>query len=132
MDTSAIDKALIVIRPLIPQAIVDENSSEGEAFQNLTLRPILKLLNNTLLLSTQAGIIRMNKQFARLSKINKATQLKIFLHKNQQIKAILQGHVVGLMSSKELMYYHLNFTETNKRIQQMIETRIFDQLDFFD
>ena len=132
METSAIDKALIAIRPLIPQAIVDENSSEGEAFQNLTLRPILKLLNNTLLLSTQAGIIRMNKQFARLSKTEKATQLKIFLHKNQQIKAILQGHVVGLMSSKELMYYHLNFTETNKRIQQMIETRIFDQLDFFD
>ena len=132
METSAIDKALIAIRPLIPQAIVDENSSEGEAFQNLTLRPILKLLNNTLLLSTQAGIIRMNKQFARLSKINKATQLKIFLHKNQQIKAILQGHVVGLMSSKELMYYHLNFTETNKRIQQMLEVRIFDQLDFFD
>ncbi|MFD1552550.1 hypothetical protein DNU06_15730 [Putridiphycobacter roseus] len=131
MDQSTINDLLIALRPAIPQAVVSSATNEAEAFQNNTLRPVLKFLNHTILSTVQAGILRVNKQFTTLSPTKQVAQIKMYLNKNQQVKAILQGHVVGLLTSDELKYYHTEFSNTNKRIQQMLETRVLDQMEFF-
>lgn len=126
------EKLLLSLRPLIPQATIDDITSKNETFQNLTLRPIIKLLNDSILMTTKATLYQFNKNFGNLPFDKKLDGLRTFLEKNQKIRYNLCGMVAGFMTSAELETYFQTSSEYNKRILQMVEQRVVDHIEYFN
>ena len=114
------------ILKLRPEIITDltKTSLFEESFQNLTLRPILKLQNELILKLT-------NKHLAKfiLDK-SKEESIKIIETRlaEQVIKQQLIGLTIGLFTTEEFEYYLLNQSSINKRISQLIIQRVCSQI----
>ena len=126
------EKLLLSLRPLIPQATIDDITSKNETFQNLTLRPIIKLLNDSILMTTKATLYQFNKNFGNLPFDKKLDGLRTFLEKNQKIRYNLCGMVAGFMTSAELETYFQTSSEYNKIILQMVEQRVVYHIEYFN
>ncbi|MDX1350718.1 MAG: glyoxalase [Putridiphycobacter sp.] len=127
----SINHQLLAMRPIIPQATINDQTSANEIFQNQTLRPIIKLLNTTILSSIKNQLRQFNSQFGQLTREKKIDTLRTFIEKNQSIRHFLCGMVVGQMTTEELLTYLESTSGLNKRILQMIAQRAIDHLDFF-
>ncbi len=131
MDSNQ-EMAFLSLRPTILNATTNEHTGDTESFQNKTLRPIIKLLNYSILLTVKNHIIIFKKNFLDFEEEEKILELKMFLKKNQKIRTFLCGMITGFMTSSELEKYYLEPSEYNKRLIQMIEQRVIDHLSFFE
>ena len=122
---------LLALRTLIPQAEVNPNTSASEAFQNQTLRPIIKFLNLHILSLIKHQLSAYGKDFVTIGEAKKIEKIRTFLDKNQKIRYNLCGLIMGLMTEREIDIYLQSSNEYNKRIIQMIEQRTIDHIDYF-
>ena len=121
------NEKLIAIRPKII-LILEENKNTIETFMHHTLRPVLKFQHNILVTS-----IRQAPHFVHLklkegrNKKNREL-LKSFLQKNNTLRSLLNGLVIGLFTESEFNCYLENKTALNKRISEMIITRFLSEV----
>lgn len=121
---------IVKLRPFIESIETKNKSSESEAFQNLVLRPILKLQNDVLI-----SLIKENNHYISLLKdinsdLDSLTSIKLFLNNETQLKHTITGVIIGLFTLLELDFYTKNSKELNKRITQMVAQRFFDNKNF--
>jgi hypothetical protein len=115
------------LRPEIPSAETTF-SKEIETFQNAVLRPILKFQHAWLM-----TFIEANQQF-NLLRLKQQTNSQLqsfildFIGKQNALKNVLIGSIIGLLTDEELCYFSMNQAELSKRIHQMICQRIYDTL----
>ena len=125
MDRDTLIKAL---RPAIPKAEVGPNISEKEAFQNLTLRPIIKFQHD-LLINLFRGYLSHHKTgFYALEESAKKTLIQNRLQKDQHLKNQVKGCVFGLFTAQEMEVYGEFEASLGKRICQMVAQRLCDSL----
>ena len=74
---------------------------------------------------------RYHKHFDQLATEKKQDELTIFLTKNQHIRTLLIGMIIGHMTSNELSNYQNDTSEYHKRALQMIAQRVSDHIDYF-
>lgn len=113
------DKLISEIRPTLDLAT--HNSSDIEAFQNTTLRPILKL-QNTITSKLLHGSANFQKVIQKIDESNEKEFRKTvsqFVNTNVVFKNRLLGMIIGLMTEEEYDFYDMNSTELNKRIINM-------------
>lgn len=113
------DKLISEIRPTLDLAT--DNSSDIEAFQNTTLRPILKL-QNTITSKLLHGSANFQKVIQKIDESNEKEFRKTvsqFVNTNVVFKNRLLGMIIGLMTEEEYDFYDMNSTELNKRIINM-------------
>jgi len=103
---------LLNIRPAIPEAKVNEHTSPEERFQNLTLRPIIKLQHSLLIEIFKQHIARTKTKFSELSD-------------HQRVSFIEQTFN---MTVEEYQVYAQNTNAFNKRITHMLAQRIKDSI----
>lgn len=121
------DQKLIDIRPEIP-SITLGNSGVVESFQNVTLRPIIKLQHDILM-----GITKKENTF-QLAVVNASDRdnyrnlVGIWMQKRSKVKNQLIGIVLGIMTIEEHEEYLLHHQEYNRRIIQILVNRIADTL----
>jgi oligoribonuclease NrnB/cAMP/cGMP phosphodiesterase (DHH superfamily) len=122
------DVNLIKLRPQL--GIDTKASTPIETFQNVTLRPILKLQHDTSML-----ILTESKHFNQiLQKVNRSEYdlltefIKNYVTKDIRFRYTIIGSVVGMMTQEELQYYTENSSEVNKRIMSMQIKRYADTL----
>ena len=118
------DELMKHIRPRLVLDITD--AKPMEAFQNETLRPILKLQNEV----TQA-LLRNHKnykpeQWSFDTRQQYETYLSKYMQTNIDFKNQLIGVVVGLFTVKEMLQYKSQAKELNRRILQMQLKRYVD------
>ncbi|MES2381977.1 MAG: hypothetical protein V4538_13100 [Bacteroidota bacterium] len=99
-------------------------SLDEEAFQNNTLRPILKFQNEIILAIVS---IEINDRTIPSLQQEKLDFIKIILQ-NNTIKQRLLGMIVALFTKEEFSFYKLHDTAINKRISQLLVKRLADQL----
>ncbi|WP_119845106.1 hypothetical protein [Reichenbachiella sp. MSK19-1] len=121
------DQDIVDLRPELPQATTGR-SGEVERFQNGIIRPIIKLQHELII-----ALVQKEKTFELgvLQAKNKSEYRNlagIWLQKRPKIKNQLLGVVIAMMTIEELTGYHLHYTEYNKRILQIIVTRVADTL----
>lgn len=118
------NKALLELRPTINIQAADK---EIEAFQNETLRPILKFQNNLTL-----QLLKSNKYFdpsqVQQAKEKLEAHLSALLQKDKAFRNQLLGTVLGLMTNHEIEIYTKDKKEYHKRIVNMQLVRYVDQL----
>ena len=98
-----------------------------ENFQNQTLRPILKLQNETYLALFQTYTVRQKTDFNALSRDKKRIFIEQSLQKDLVLKNTFIGITLGIMTMEELEIYILESKEYNRRIITMLMERIKSQ-----
>ncbi len=107
---------------------INYQSSDEEIFQNKTLRPILKLQNELILLAFQSYLDQNKILFTSFSLDKKMKTIESILLKDAQFRNLLKGFVLGLFTLEEYSIYSKNKSELNKRIRTMLIERLQSQL----
>lgn len=116
---------LVALRPIIDTARTSD-VSPIEHFQNETLRPIIKFQHDVLI-----ALVKSQPKFEDLL-IKKGTnqqfhdKIRTFLVKQPHLKHVLNGMVIGMFTTEELVTFTKHATDFNKRISGMITQRIAD------
>jgi catechol 2,3-dioxygenase-like lactoylglutathione lyase family enzyme len=125
-DTASRDDWLRQIRPRL-----DLNTSESrpvERFQNETLRPILKLLNPTILRLVAARLARYGVGFGDMDRDDQRARLRNLIKEDEGLKRTLFGAVVGHLAEDELGTYFEYEDEVRRRTVPMLLSRAQDQM----
>lgn len=115
------------MRPLISNALT-ENSKPVEVFQNEVLRPVIKMQHEIIIAyirSLEQFKVIINKKGART---DFQSRVHTFISKQQDIKNLLTGMILGMLTEQEFSFYRDHQNDINKRISQMISQRISDTL----
>lgn len=111
-------------RPVIPNAIILEKTKELEIFQNVTLRPIIKSLNDLLVVHFYNYTCIKRMDMANAISIEKHTFITNTFLKDNQFKNEIKGFVIGHFSIEEYDFYKNSTKEINKRILGIVKQRI--------
>ena len=121
------EKQLKNILPLIEGN--KPTDSPNEAFQNDTLRPVLKFQNDLIIQYFENFIAENKIDFALLKYSHKITKVHDLFKTNIQFKQFYLGLIVGYFTKADFVFYSLNKKEVNKRIIAMLIERICSQIE---
>ncbi len=119
---------LLRIRPEIKKHHMFDTMSNDERFQNTTIRPILKLQQPLLV---EAFINYANKHkgvFYELSIEKRLQYIETAICKDQKFRNSLKGMLIGQFTVKEYQYYITNSSKLNKRMMNLVISRLQDQI----
>ena len=121
----------ITLKSLLPEIHFEakETMSEGELFQNKTLRPILKFQSAGLCRLTLIYCFQMNPGFGALSGAKKRKMVSDLLSGNQALRNQLTGMIVSFFDKSDWDFYDSRQKDINKRIQNMILVRVLDKFE---
>ena len=118
------------LRPTI-KGLITENNGVEEKFQNLTLRPIIKMQHDLLLAYFKAYFLAKKCKFNELSELKKIAFIESAFQKDNAFKAELRGIVLGQFTVEEFEVYINAKSDYNKRILSMIKQRLESVLVYF-
>lgn len=121
------DLALVALRPQITTEPAAENSAE--AFQNQTLRPILKLHNDLFDTLFQSYLVKRKQggpdgKFARITRPEQVAYIDHTIRTDQKFKNLLVGTIVGHFTASELTAFLADEAELTRRMVGMIIDRL--------
>ncbi len=103
--------------------------SPNEAFQNETLRPILKFQNELIIQYFEHFIVENKIEFSLLKYSHKITKVHDLFKTNIQFKQFYLGFIVAYFTADEFNFYTQNKKEVNKRIIALLIERICSQIE---
>lgn len=115
-------------RSLRPRLDTEPTSQPAEAFQNDTLRPVLKLQHEHLLAVFQHFLIKRKVDLSKLPAARRAEKIAELLTRDNRLRGLLFGLVVGLFEGKEVAYYLQNEREVNQRLTSLLTQRLLSVL----
>ena len=115
---------MLKIRPVIKVETKPENQLAMELFQNKTLRPIIKMQHDLLLILFFQRMKNSSIKWEELKNHQKIEVVKKQISFNMQFKNLILGSIIGQLNQSELSNYLLSTKEYNKRIIQMVTQRI--------
>ena len=123
---------LLRIRPEIKKIQHFDQMGEQERFQNQTLRPILKLQNPLFIVVFRNYIEKHKGVFYDLSTEKRLAYIENAIFKDQKFRNALKGMVIGQFTVSEYEKYTQQSSALNKRMMQMVMTRLQDQIQLFE
>jgi len=123
------NEELLKLRPKIKSIQQDLNTSDLEQFQNVKLRPILKLQHEILLALFQSSWSRNKVPFAELKAEEKRTKLDQLFQKDLSFKNQSIGAVIGMLTVDEYTVYTKDTSAHNRRIITMLKQRILSTFE---
>ncbi|MBU2946414.1 glyoxalase [Zobellia uliginosa] len=123
---------LLSIRPEITSAKITDGMSDNERFQNLTLRPILKLQNFMFVAVFKNYIAKHKNSFYELSLEKRFEFIENAIQKDIKFRNSLKGIVIGQFTVEEYETYIKNSSALNKRMMNMVIDRLKDQIQLFE
>ncbi len=126
------DEYLVALRPEIPGMRIHENMSEGERFQNQTLRPIAKLQND-LLIEVFRNYIRKHKNvFHGLTAPKRIDYIENAVNRDQKFRNSLKGIIIGQFTLPEYETYIQNSSALNKRMMNLVRERMISNIQLLE
>jgi cytochrome P450 len=124
--TSMTDKKSI--RPEIRKLGDPAGKSPEEKFQNETLRPILKLQHDLIILFFKNHLARRKVDIATLSPAEKSELLTNLFGNDNRFKTELRGLIIGHFTPEEYSGYQNMAPEMNRRILAMAKQRLLSAI----
>lgn len=112
--------------------VVTEQSSKEERFQNVTIRPILKLQNDLFVDVFKNYISKYKNDFYSYSTEKKLQFIENSIQKDIKFRNSLKGMVIGLFTINEYEEYIKNSSNLNKRMMNMLIERLKSNILLFD
>ena len=121
------DDLILSIRGGVIGSITSESSAE-EKFQNQTLRPILKIQNDLLLLVFKNYITKQKVDFSSLSPEKKMQFIENAIQRDIKFRNSLKGMIIGFFTLSEYETYIQNSSNLNKRMMNLLIERYKSQI----
>ena len=112
-------------RPELP-GLIKPNITPVEEFQNLVIRPIIKMQHNLIVAFYKQNLLKRKIDFSVINIEKKKSIIKNNVQKDISFKKLLLGSILGHFTIKEYNTYLINASEYNRRIINIITTRLQD------
>jgi|AntRauTorckE5430_2_1112549.scaffolds.fasta_scaffold00335_9 hypothetical protein len=115
------DPSRLALRPtldLVPA------TSPAEQFQNDTLRPLMKLQHDHLLAVFRSFLTKRKVKLDQLPATDRFAKIKELVTRDNRLRGLLFGVVIGMLTTDELTYYLANESEANRRITNLTVERM--------
>lgn len=123
---------LIALRPTIQGMHVDDNMSDEERFQNITLRPIAKFQNDLLVAIFKNYINKHKNVFYGLTAQKRIEYIENAVNRDQRFRSTLKGIFTGLFTMTEFENYITNSSALNKRMMNLVRERLISNIQLFE
>ena len=107
-------------------------STTEESFQNIVLRPILKLQNDLFVALFINYVDKNTSGFYSKTIDVKLTVLENVIQKDIQFRNVMKGIIIGLFTADEYVIYAKNSSNINKRMMSMLAERLKSQVHLFE
>jgi len=107
-------------------------SSIEEAFQNKTLRPILKLQNDLFIAVFINYAVKQKNVFFSLTPDKKMAYIENVIQRDIKFRNSLKGIIIGLFTVDEYNEYIQNSSNLNKRMMNMLIERLKSQVQLIE
>lgn len=119
------DLGLLALRPDI-----DTQPASGvAAFLHETLRPVLKLQNDTLLTLVAADVSKRVRGFEGFAPADQQRKLLELLRRDSRLKRVVLGVVFGMLTAEELAFALAHESEVRRRIVTLVAERVASQTE---
>lgn len=119
------------IRPIITTALVNEDMTSDECFQNATLRPVIKMQNHLLIVVFKNYITKRKNVFYDLSLPKQITYIENAIHKDMKFRNSVKGMIIGQFTVEEYDIYIQNSSALNKRMMNIVKERLLSNIQLF-
>jgi len=128
MSVSRPDAMLLALRPVIATdtSVSDAPHTPGY-FLHHTLRPVLKLQNELLLVVVADFVRDHHVPLATAAAPDQQRLLAELLTRNIKLRYTVVGLITGLFTTEELATYHQHRPELNRRLLELATRRVQDQ-----
>jgi len=123
------DELLLSLRTSIQKAKITKGISPEEAFQNITLRPIIKAQHNVLVWSFKRYIQKFGKVYNNYTNPQRIKFIQDALTKNIAYKNVVNGMIIGQFTSTERLQYESIAKDIDRRILGIVKQRILDSME---
>ena len=114
-------------RPVL-ENLIQKNTTKVEIFQNKTLRPIIKMQHNIIILFFKNCLLNRKTDVTELSEKELIKTINNFFSKDIKFKNQLLGLIIGHFSEIEFQSYLEDYSEINRRIIQITTQRLRDSI----
>ena len=125
------DQDLKRIRPDFMTTTINDGMSADERFQNLVLRPIIKLQRELLIEVFKNYVAKHKNVFYDLSLEKRIDYIENAIHKDMKFRNSLKGMVIGQFTVEEYEQYIENSSALNKRMMNIVKERLIDSVQVF-
>ena len=116
------------VRPKLPDALTEGELKEEELFQNMVLRPVIKMQHDVLILRVKSYFVSKRVMFNVMDKQKRTLAIEQAFLGDNAFKKEIQGMILGQLDTTEYQRYLQNERTMNKRIIQMVRNRMLDSV----
>tara|TARA_B100001063_G_scaffold188840_1_gene179250 strand:- start:8125 stop:8472 length:348 start_codon:yes stop_codon:yes gene_type:complete len=106
--------------------------SDEERFQNITLRPIIKLQNELFIQVFRNYIAKHKNVFYQLTIEKRLNYIENAVHKDIKFRNSIKGMIIGQFTTEEYEKYILNSSALNKRMMSIVKQRLQSNIQLFE
>ena len=126
------DLNLKQLRPEIASVIISDDMSSDERFQNLVLRPIIKLQTSFLIEVFKNYAEKHKGVFYDLSIEKRLDYIENALQKDMKFRNGLKGMIIGLFTTEEYLIYIKNSSALNKRMMSIVKDQLLGNIQLLE
>lgn len=115
----------LTLRPEVPTLPAD---NAREAFQNDTLRPVLKFQHEQLLAVFLHYATKRKFKPEQVTKPQRHEKIKELIGRDNRLRGLLFGMIIGQFTLEELAEYCEHESEYNRRMTSMLTKRLLSAL----
>lgn len=119
------------IRAEILSASINDTMTENERFQNLVLRPIIKLQNDLFIEVFKNYIAKHKLMYYEYTLEKRLLFIENAVTKDIKFRNTLKGMIIGLFTVEEYLIYIQNSSALNKRMMQIVKERLISNVQLF-
>lgn len=120
------------IRPEILTATINDNMSIDERFQNLVLRPVVKLQSDLLIEVFRNYIVKHKSVFYNLALDKRTDYIENAIQKDMKFRNSLKGMIIGQFTTEEYLIYIKTSSALNKRMMNIVKERLLSNIQLFE
>ena len=116
------------VRPKLPDTLTEGELKEEELFQNMILRPVIKMQHDLLIMRVKSHFISKRVLFNVMDNKKRTEAIIQAFQNDNNLKKEIQGMIIGQLTVLEFQQYLKIERSLNKRIVQMVRNRMIDSL----
>ena len=89
------------VRPNLPKSLIEGHIKEDELFQNMVLRPVIKMQHDILILRVQSHFLSKKIVFHMMDKKKRVNAIESAFQNDNAFKKEVQGMILGQLNPEE-------------------------------
>ncbi|MEM9259331.1 MAG: hypothetical protein AAGA62_06755 [Bacteroidota bacterium] len=115
------DTSRLALRPKLDFAPA---AAPEEAFQNNSLRPIMKLQHGLLVAALRLYLEKRKVKMEQVAVKQRFAKIKELVTRDNRLRGLLFGITIGQFTAEEMQYYVQNEGSINRRITNLLVERL--------